>query len=141
MKKYYLITLILIILDQGTKYFFQERVEITSFFSITPITNTGVAFGLFQGYNIFFIFISLLAILLIWKYFKEYKLAQALLYAGILGNFLDRIILGHVQDFISIATWPVFNLADSYNTIAVILLFYIFYKEEKSYKQKARSES
>ncbi len=133
MRKYILISILLVILDQVTKFYFQSKtIEVTSFFSFTYVENTGVAFGLFQGYNSLFIIVALAALVIVWKYFREYKVAWALLCAGIVGNLFDRIMFGYVRDFIAVGPWPVFNLADSFNTIAVILLLYALWKEEKS---------
>ena len=55
----------------------------------------------------------------------------------VLGNFIDRIFLGYVRDFISISIWPVFNFADIFSTIGVGLLIIKLYKEDKAYKLKS----
>ena len=112
--------LVLIILDQITKYFF------------TTVTNTGAAFGILKGYNIPLLIISLIALMIcIFYYVKEKKLRLPLIFliSGIVGNSIDRIFLGYVRDFINLQFWPVFNLADSFNVIGVILLIYILWKK------------
>ena len=137
MKKYILISILLILLDQATKFYFQGKdIVITSFFSFTYLENTGIAFGLLKGYNIIWILVYIFALFIVWKYFREHKLTWALLSAGIVGNLTDRLVFGYVRDFIAFNFWPVFNLADSYNSIAVILLVYILWKEEKVYKSR-----
>jgi signal peptidase II len=62
---------------------------------------------------------------------KNYLLPAALILAGTLGNLIDRILQGHVTDFIDVRIWPVFNVADSAITIAAIMLIIIVWKEEK----------
>lgn len=132
MKKYIFLTAALLLFDQGTKYLLQEKnISLLPYVSFHYAENTGVAFSLFQGYNPFFIGFSLLALGVVFYYFKQYPLALTFFSAGIIGNLLDRIIFGFVRDFISIGIWPIFNLADSWNTIGVLLLCYAFYKEEK----------
>ncbi len=42
--------------------------------------------------------------------------------AGTIGNLADRVLLGGVRDFISIGSFPVFNLADCFLTLAVVIL-------------------
>ena len=130
MKKFLFLTSILFLIDQLTKFSFQEKnYEIFSFFSIHYAENTGSAFSLFQGYNIIFIFISFIALGLVIYYFRKYPLGLSLVVAGILGNLIDRLIFGFVRDFISIGLWPTFNIADAYNTIGVCILLYYVSKD------------
>ena len=141
MKKYILLSILLVVLDQVTKYYFQgKNIAVNSFFSFTYLENTGVAFGMFQGYNFIWIFVYIAALFIVWKYFRMYKLAWAIITAGIIGNLIDRLVFGFVRDFIAFDFWAVFNLADTYNTIAVILLFYALWKEEKVYKSGSHSK-
>lgn len=58
------------------------------------------------------------------------QIVFALLCAGALGNLLDRIRLGYVIDFISVGSFPVFNLADSFITVSIFLLL-LFYDRMK----------
>ena len=102
------------------------------FFSLHLLTNTGASFSLFQGMNTTFIWVSLIvigAVLYYWDKIEEHnKLAMILILSGILGNFIDRVLLGHVIDFIDFKIWPVFNLADSCITIGIIWLLINEYK-------------
>ena len=132
--KVFFIVLFLVFLDQITKiYFIGNNIEIFKYFSLNYVTNTGVAFGLFHGFNLFFIFISLLVAFFILYYynkFDSYKVAFNLILAGILGNLIDRIFRGFVIDFINFKIWPVFNLADSFIVFGVLLLIYFIWKEK-----------
>ncbi len=100
--------------------------------------NTGAAFGMFQGFGwIFSILAFLVAGMIIYYYPQVHdedwwlKLAMGLQMGGALGNVVDRLLLdGRVTDFISVGTFPVFNVADSSITIGVlILLLGAWYKE------------
>lgn len=100
-------------------------------FSLTYVTNTGAAFGLFANQNLLFIFIAV-AVIAVILFFYRYLLADHLLLrvslalqlGGALGNLLDRLRLGYVVDFLDFRVWPVFNVADSAITIGVLLLIY-----------------
>ncbi|PYJ93483.1 MAG: signal peptidase II [Verrucomicrobia bacterium] len=113
----------------------QPRILVSGFFSLVNVTNTGAAFGSFRNNNTFFIAISLIALLIvvvllvrrrarnIWR-----DVSLALLLAGILGNLTDRLLFGHVIDFLLFDLhvpyahpWPAFNVADSCISIAVVL--------------------
>jgi len=112
--------LILIVLDQITKHF------------LTTVTNTGAAFGILKGFNIPLLIISLIALVIcIFFYVKDKRIKLPLMFliAGIIGNSIDRIFFGHVRDFINLGFWPVFNLADTFNVIGVILLIIILWKK------------
>lgn len=114
-----LLMLLLIILDQVSKYF------------LTTTINYGAAFSLFQGYTAFLIIISLIVLIACIYYYKEKKLRIGLnfLISGIVGNLIDRIYFGYVRDFINLRIFPVFNLADMFNIIGVIIIAYILLKK------------
>ena len=135
--------LIVVILDQLTKFLVKSSFQlnqsvpiIKNVLHLTYITNTGSAFGLFKGLNLFFIFISIVVIAVIIYYIREIKKMEksmqfglGLLLAGSIGNLIDRLSQGSVTDFIDFRIWPVFNVADSAITIGVILLIVLLWKK------------
>lgn len=134
--KSFLLFFVFLIVDQLSKNLFKSSVDF-GVIAITPITNTGISFGLFQGNNDLFILVSALFIMLLIffrKEFKEHKIPWVMVLAGATGNLLDRIIHGHVLDFIDFKFFPVFNVADSliFLGVAVIII-----KEIKSVLEKA----
>ena len=93
----------------------------------TYITNTGAAFGILQHYQTFLIFLALAVIIIIFASLRNYPYPElGLILGGSAGNLLDRILYGHVIDFITIGWWPSFNLADTANTIGALLLLIRF---------------
>jgi signal peptidase II len=138
----FFLSLPLFALDQWTKQLVlrfvspeESRVVIRDFFSLVNVTNTGAAFGSFRNNNTLFIVISTAALLVVltllvrrhptdtWR-----DVSLALLLAGILGNLTDRLLYGHVIDFLLFDLhvrfahpWPAFNVADSCISIAVVL--------------------
>ena len=152
MKKKSLIALIsillLIVFDQIIKYLIvsnfnigEEKILIDNFLKFIYIRNTGAAFGIFSGNIIFLIGISLFLIFYIIKEMKKNinnnlsLLSFSLILGGAVGNLIDRIFRGYVVDFISFTLFQremsIFNIADMYITIGVILLIYIVLKEGK----------
>lgn len=137
---YFLIALIVFLIDQGTKYLIATRLEIAEqipvikdFFIITSHRNRGAAFGILQGQQWFFILVTVIVVIgIIWylnKARKTRKLlptALALVLGGAVGNFLDRILNGEVVDFLMFNfgsyTFPIFNVADSCIVIGVALI-------------------
>jgi len=113
MKKIYIIALIVIFLDQITKYIFKN------YFTYTK--NYGAAFGILQNQQIFFIIISIIVIITI-ILIKKDLISLGFLLGGAIGNLIDRSYYGYVIDFIDLKIWPSFNLADAFSTIGVILL-------------------
>lgn len=117
-----LLIIILILIDQITKYFFDN------------IVNTGAAFGILKGYTTLLIIISFVVLIICLYYYikskdKNIRLGLSFLISGIIGNLIDRLFLGYVRDFISISIIPVFNLADVFNIIGVIIIIYINLKK------------
>jgi signal peptidase II len=92
-------------------------------------TNTGVAFGMFQGANTVLMVLAILVSLAIVAYFPRVprtdwtlRMAMCLQLGGALGNLIDRVMQGYVTDFISVGKFAVFNLADSAITVGVFVL-------------------
>jgi signal peptidase II len=128
-----------VFLDQITKFFVQHYLPyskpvevISTFFRITFIYNPGTAFGLNFGNNFPYTIVALaITLFVMYLAVKENKkisfFAYSLIIGGAIGNIIDRIRLGMVIDFIDIGIneslrWFVFNLADSFVTIGIILL-------------------
>lgn len=132
-----IITFIAFLLDQYTKFIWGTNTDILvipGFFSITSTSNTGIAFSIpLQG--ILLIIVTIVVMLAgVWYVYRQVqwrkKLAQlicGLVLGGALGNLYDRIFHGSVTDFISVSVFPVFNLADSFIFIGVVL-FILFHK-------------
>src|SRR5882724_2396671 len=101
-------------LDQWTKQLVlrfvsleEPRIIISNFFHLVNLTNTGAASGSFRNNNTFFIAISSLAGLVVLAFLVRRRardhwgdMSLALLLAGILGNLTDRLLYGHVIDFL-----------------------------------------
>lgn len=143
MKRYFLLILGLLLLDQGSKHWVMahmvlgESWVINTYLSITYVHNPGAAFSLLAD-NLFWQKNLLLAIsivlsvgIVIWLYKtpaeQRLKLfALSLVLSGALGNLYDRISLSKVVDFIDFHYngwyWPVFNLADTWIVLGVVLL-------------------
>jgi signal peptidase II len=137
-----LLSLPLYALDQLTKQLvlrsirpYDANIILPDFFSLVNVTNTGAAFGSFKGNNTFFVIISIVALVVVTILLVRYNrtdlwrnVSLALLLAGILGNLTDRLLYGHVIDFLLFNLhiryadpWPAFNVADSCISIAVVL--------------------
>lgn len=135
--------LIVLLLDQLTKSLIKQNFQLTqsipimkNILHLTYVTNTGSAFGLFKKLNIFFIFISIVVIIAIYIYLNKIRnnerllqFAAGLLLGGTIGNLIDRLIFGHVIDFIDFRIWPVFNVADSAVTTSIILLIFLLWEK------------
>ena len=142
MKKYlyFLLPLIYVALDHITKFLviknipYYSSIKINDYFSFVNISNTGVAFSMFQNNNIFFIcLVSLVIIFLIFFIYKNKKEltklqthSLLLILSGGIGNLIDRLFRGAVVDFIDVGyktvyRWPAFNVADSCVCIGVTL--------------------
>jgi signal peptidase II len=147
------LTLPLYALDQLTKQWVQRSISpydalsvVRDFFNLVNVPNTGAAFGSFKGNNTFFVIISLIALVVVTVLLVRHQrsdpwrdVSLALLLAGILGNLTDRLLYGHVIDFLLFNLhirfadpWPAFNVADSCISIAVVLFIIHSFRKEKS---------
>jgi len=115
MKKYFIIALILIILDQITKYIAK---------SFTYSTNTGAIFGILQNQTKLIILLTFFALGFLIYYTTKIKSPYGFgfVFAGLIGNLIDRLTYNYVIDYIKILTWPAFNLADIFLVTGVIIL-------------------
>ena len=105
-------------------------------FTIEFVRNYGAAFNIFSGSRLFLSFVSLISTVII-SYFifikeniiiNKYGLSYIL--AGSIGNGIDRILNGYVIDFIKIRyiDFPVFNFADVFINIGVLIIILSYFK-------------
>lgn len=151
---YYLLALIVLILDQASKYVVSHYMQvgqsisiIPNVFEITSLRNTGAAWSILEGKMIFFYIVSILVLVIVIYYMQKIGRFRPLLgtslgliIGGTLGNFLDRLIHGQVVDFIHVYigsySYPIFNLADSSLCVGAILLLIYSLKDGKKGEQK-----
>ena len=136
------IALLIILLDQVTKTLivgtFQlgDSRTVTSFFNVVRVHNAGAAFSFLAGASgwqrWFFVGLGTLATgFIVWMLRNHggqrmFSWALSLILGGAIGNVIDRLLHGHVIDFIQLhaAGWyfPSFNIADSAITVGAVLL-------------------
>ena len=101
-----------------------SSVKVASFLSVFHVLNTGTAFGLFRNASWFFMLFAVavsLYILVRLRFFVRFApVLSALVFAGAVGNLIDRVLYGAVVDFIDFHFWPAFNVADSAISVAVV---------------------
>ncbi len=133
--RWWVLVVLVLALDQGTKHWaeavlvYDQPVAITSFFNFTLRYNPGAAFsfladqGGWQRWFFTILTVIVSAFLIVWigrsaaNGERVEPLGFALILAGALGNLYDRVLYGHVVDFIVLHyrefAWPAFNIADS----------------------------
>ncbi len=135
-KEAFLISIIVVALDQITKYLALTYINPYDSFKILPflhlvlVTNKGAAFGMFKHIgSSFFIAASVIAIIFVIYLLirgKEDHLGLSLILGGAIGNIIDRILYGSVVDFIDLSIgkyhWPAFNIADSALSVGVTII-------------------
>lgn len=153
-KKMVIFTIIFIFLDQITKGLINLYMNlndsiniINNFFSLTYVHNYGAAFSMFDGARYIFIIIAIIALNLIYIYFIKNKdlknfeiVIYSLLLSGIVGNLIDRVIYGYVIDFLDFIIFgydfAIFNIADCFIVISVILLLILEVKNARICSRK-----
>lgn len=147
-----ILTLIItLVLDQLTKYLAQIKLSDGAFkiidgvFSFTYLENRGVGFGFLQNKMYLILAINIIILILVFIYYTKLPKTNrffflhvliTLIVSGALGNMIDRIRLGYVIDFFyfELIDFPIFNVADIYVTVSVILLMVLvifFYSSEE----------
>lgn len=148
-----------ILLDQLTKHWIIATLRlhegftvVDRFFNIVHVRNPGAAFGFLAGASpafrsVFFLAVTLVAILLIIHYLRHtlrqtgieklpLVFSLALIFAGAVGNLIDRLRFGEVVDFLDLYVgsyhWPAFNVADASISIgAAVLAISLFAKRRE----------
>ena len=136
----------LIVLDQLVKAYVVQNIAlgeikswIPNFVSLTYLQNRGAAFSILQDQQLLFAVITLVVVVgAIWYLHKHMEdsfwmvLGLTLIIAGGLGNFIDRISQGFVVDMfhLDFINFAIFNVADSYLTVGVVVLLFAMLKEE-----------
>ena len=111
-------------------------------FAISLTTNTGAGFSILKDSNTLLIWIAIIALGAA-IYFREHfpKTGFVLICAGIFSNLLDRIMYGYVIDFINLKFWPIFNAADAFIFIGVIITaVYWWKKDKKTHKKRKKAK-
>ncbi len=146
--------LVALVLDQLLKLWVLEHLEyyvtvdvipaLSSLFSFTLLTNTGVAFGLFPQLGDLFALLAAGVVIVILLFYRSLGQANWMLHLGLglqiggaLGNLADRLFRGSVVDFIDVNfwplhNWPVFNIADAAIVVGVGLLLVGTWLQERA---------
>ena len=144
-----------LILDWSSKWLVQTYITqitevipiIPGFFNLRHDRNTGAAFGVLAGHRILLILITIAALAFIFAYYLRFRespwmqVSLGFLLGGAIGNFIDRIHLGEVVDFLQFGIaskklfWPTFNIADVSVCIgAGMLIVYLFRNRNNDYQ-------
>jgi len=155
-----LAVLVVFILDQATKLlvlsflgYSRELIVVDGFFKLVHWGNTGAAWSLFRDQNELLTIVSLVALLILFlgrRYFDVKSplgpIAMGMVFGGVIGNILDRVLRGHVVDFLyfyiqrrsgSEIGFPAFNIADSAICIGIGMLFILSLESEESSTSQA----
>lgn len=153
---YGLFAALAVVLDQVTKLLVLQNIGLHTYepvipglFHLTYVQNTGAAFSSFQGMRWLFvaIFLALTAGLIFEYFFKPMpftvfeRFCLASIYAGALGNVIDRVRLGYVVDMIAVdfIDFPVFNVADCFITVGCVVLFiHLIFFNKTFWKDEAK---
>ena len=152
---YYVIAVVMIVIDQWTKYLVIENMTIgesipviENIFYLTSHRNPGAAWGILQGQMWFFYIITLIVVGIIIYYIEHYAktnrllgISLGLVLGGAIGNLIDRVRFQEVVDFVDVYIFsydfPIFNVADSSLVVGVILIGIITLFEEARKDKKA----
>lgn len=143
-----LAAVMLILLDQLSKQWIVNHIPLNAIrkcvpgiFSLTYLRNYGAAFSILQNQQWFFTVITLAVVGAACYYFIKningnfwFLFALLLIISGGIGNFIDRLRLGYVIDMVHLdfMNFAIFNVADSYLTVGVMILFIALWKEEEN---------
>lgn len=163
-KLLYLISIctFMIVADQVTKMYIhsnfslhESKTIIDGFFSFTYVRNPGAAFGMLRDApdlfrRVFFLSVTPIALIALFYFLVTVKedddiqmAAIALVFAGAIGNYIDRVRFEYVIDFLDfyigkLGHYPAFNVADISIVCGVFLWFYCIFKEDMD-KKKAKA--
>lgn len=152
---YYLVAVIIVALDQWTKWLVVKNMELGEriplldpTFALLSHRNRGAAWGMLEGQIWLFSIVTVIVIAGILYYFHKeakgkplFQLSLMIILGGAIGNFIDRLYLGEVVDFIDVLIpiinydFPIFNIADAALTIGVVMVMIVLFLEEKREKK------
>lgn len=146
------LTLLVVLLDYITKrivsgnmVLYQSIPVIKGVFNITYVKNTGASFGMMAGARWFFVAVTVILIAAVIYYAVKNKITDKLflvsasfVVGGGIGNLIDRIATGAVVDFFDfcLINFAIFNVADCFVVVGVILMAIYYIKEEKTKKEE-----
>ena len=123
---------------------------IDNFFTLTYVLNDGAAFSLFASKTYLLVLIALLCLFFIIYELKNnlddriISIGYSLVLAGLLGNFIDRLIDGYIIDYLSFKilelNFPVFNLADILIVVGIVVVIIREILKERGKKYEVRSK-
>ena len=123
---------------------------IDNFFSLTYVLNDGAAFSLFASRTYLLILIAIICLFFIIYELKNnlddrvLSIGYSLALAGLLGNFLDRLIDGYIIDYLSFKilgyNYPIFNFADILIVVGIIIVIIKEILKERGKKYEVRSK-
>ena len=163
--------IVLLFADQYTKYLTVKNLDVSEsvdfikgFLQFTYVQNRGASFGMLQGQKVLFIILTcaIIPIMLFFylkisviinickeqinqRKFYILNLSLLLMFIGAIGNFIDRIRLSYVIDFLDVEfiDFPVFNLADCYITVGtaiMLVMMFVMKEKELDYILKSRKK-
>ena len=153
---YYGIAIVVILLDQLTKWLVVKNMELGEkitiwdpYIGLLSHRNRGAAWGMLEGQMWLFYVVTLLVVVGIIYFFQKegktnrlFAVSLMFLLGGAIGNFIDRIWRKEVVDFVDVLIpvinydFPIFNVADAALTIGVVLIIIHVIAEEKKNKKK-----
>ena len=150
----YFLVIVLLGLDLGLKYLVSSYLTtvniIDDFFSLTYVLNDGAAFSLFASKTYLLVLIALLCLFFIIYELKNnlddriISIGYSLVLAGLLGNFIDRLIDGYIIDYLSFKilelNFPVFNLADILIVVGIVIVIIREILKERGKRYEVRSK-
>ena len=145
-KKVYIISIICILIDFLSKVFISSKLSlgasktiIKDFFELTLVHNQGAAWGLFNGKVPLLLIISIIFVIFFVymieknKIDKYEEISYGLILGGVIGNLIDRLFRGYVIDFFNFYIfgydYPVFNIADTFIVVGVLIIIVFSIKE------------
>ena len=156
-RRFWFILLGVLLVDQASKWSIVEwsgfplglyppfggKVVISGFFNIVYAVNYGAAWGMMEGYSWLLVLLALVVLALIWVFRMDlglsiptHQFCFGMISGGIVGNTIDRVLRGHVVDFLDFRLpgyqWPTFNIADSAIVIGTIWYIYLQFRHQRA---------
>ena len=133
-----IIVVLMVLIDQISKIIAFKYLEFTDVYHVVPhvidfilVKNTGAMFGILKGQQVLFYIVTVIGLAVFGFLLKDgdidtmpfYTIGLSLMVAGTIGNFIDRVALGYVRDFITFGffDFPSFNVADMCMCVGIVM--------------------